>query len=56
MGVSIEDPHWIELDNEADMEQLEEELQFYMTGSGQNRFPKMIVSILGNESIYEKQK
>ena len=38
------------------MDSLEEELQFYMTGSGQNRFPKMIVSILGNESIYEKQK
>ena len=38
------------------MEALEEELQHYMTGSGQNRFPKMIVSILGNESIYERQK
>ena len=36
------------------MDELEEELQHYMTGSGQFRFPKMIVSVLGKESVYEK--
>jgi len=56
LGVTIAEPHWIELDNEADIESMEEELQFYMTGTGTLRFPKMLVLVLGNESLYDKHK
>ena len=38
------------------MEEMEEELQHYMTGKGSFRFPKMLVLVLGNESLYEKHK
>jgi len=38
------------------MARLEEEIQHYITATGQNRFPKMLLMILGNESIYDKHK
>lgn len=56
LNITIGDPHWIELDNEADLEEMEEEIQHYMTGKGAFRFPKMLVLVLGNESLYEKHK
>ena len=56
LNITLGDPHWIELDNEADMEEMEEEIQHYMTGKGAFRFPKMLVLVLGNESLYEKHK
>jgi len=34
LKIQVEEPYWIELDNEADMESLEEEIQYYMTGTG----------------------
>ena len=56
LGITLGEPHWIELDNEADIESMEEEIQFYMTGSGKFRFPKMLVFVIGNESLYDKHK
>jgi len=56
LGFSIAEPHWIELDNEADIESMEEEIQYYMTGTGTYRFPKMLVMVLGNETLYDKHK
>lgn len=55
LGVTIGEPHWIELPNEGDMDALEEEIQYYMS-NGEYRFPKMIVTVLGNERLYEAHK
>lgn len=56
LGITLGEPHWIELDNEADMESMEEEIQHYITGKGTYRFPKMLVFVIGNESLYDKHK
>lgn len=57
LGMRVEDPHFIEIENEADMNRMEEELQAYiMPKSGKFRFPKMLVLLIGNESLYDKHK
>jgi len=56
LGMRVAEPHWIELDNEADLEEMEEEIQFYMSKGGVLKHPKMLVMILGNESLYDKHK
>jgi len=38
------------------MKRLEEELQFYIKGDGKPRFPKIILMVLGNESLYKDIK
>lgn len=55
LGVTVEEPFWIELENEGNMEDLEAEIQYYMT-KGEYRFPKIIVTVLGNEKLYEAHK
>jgi|FrelakmetLWP11LW_1041352.scaffolds.fasta_scaffold133592_2 hypothetical protein len=52
----IAEPHWIELDDEANMEELEEEIQYFMTKDGKLKHPKMLVMILGKETLYERHK
>lgn len=56
LNMRIEEPYWIELENEADMTRLEEELQFYILNGGQHRFPKLILMVLGNENLYKDVK
>lgn len=56
LGASVEEPYWIEVENEADIDNLESEIQYYMTGGEEYRFPKIIVTVLGNERNYEAHK
>jgi len=56
LGMRVAEPHWIELENEADIEEMEEEIQFFMSKDGVLKHPKMLVMILGNESLYDKHK
>jgi len=55
--MTVEEPYFIEIENEADMNAMENELQTYiMPKPGKFRFPKMLVMIIGNESLYDKHK
>ena len=57
LNIKVEEPYWIELENEADTKRLEEELQYYIAQStGQLRFPKLILMVLGNETLYDRHK
>ena len=57
LNIRVEEPYWIELENERDMTEIEEQIQEYIiTGNGSNRFPKMLVMILGDENLYDKHK
>ena len=48
--MAVEEPFWIELENERDMKELEAELQHYLFGEGECRFPKMLVMVIGDEN------
>lgn len=56
LGMKVEEPYWIELENEGDMTELEDELQHYLTKDGQYHHPCMIVMVLGQEHLYDKHK
>ena len=51
LGVAVQEPYWIELEDEQDFRTLEEEIRIYLRnpGNGQFRFPKMLVIVLGDE-------
>lgn len=56
LGMRIQEPTWFELENEADMVELEQKIQAYLTQGDRLRHPKMLVMVLGNETIYKQHK
>ena len=56
LDINVAEPHWIELYKEDGMSSVEEELQYYMTGTGSYRFPKMLVLVLKRENLYDQYK
>ena len=58
LGVQVQEPYWIELEDEADFDNLEDEIRQYLTNPKKNtyRFPKMLVLVLGDESLYQRHK
>lgn len=54
--MKVEQPEWIELDREENVEDLEYYLNQYMFAGGSFRHPSMVVVILFRENLYGKYK
>lgn len=57
IGINVEEPWYIELDREDNMNQLREELMVYVRGEDKHfRHPTIVVVILNNERKYKDYK
>lgn len=58
--MTVKEPYWVELEDEADIASLEDEILYYIRGGSSNqqqfRFPKMLVVVLGDENLYQRYK
>lgn len=46
MGIRVEEPYFIELDKENDMNQLNQKLEHFMIGTGKFYHPSMVMCLL----------